>query len=133
MVWTVRVCDDHAAAADAPGPQVTVESGGLATSSTTVRAWRRGGRAVHHIVDPRTGDIPTPLWRTVTVAAASCVEANTASTAAVVLGSDAPAWLDHLGLPARLVALDGAVVTLAGWPVDEGSDRSTSPLAAAAR
>lgn len=131
--WTVRVCDDHAAPADAGGPEVTVESGGVATSSTTVRAWRQGGRSVHHIVDPRTGDIPAALWRTVTVAAASCVEANTASTAAVVLGADGPAWLEQLGLPARLVAVDGAVVTLAGWPVDEPSGRPERALVAAGR
>jgi thiamine biosynthesis lipoprotein len=117
--WTVRVRDDHAAPADEPGPMVTVESGGVATSSTTVRTWRRAGRELHHVVDPRTGDVPPAVWRTVTVAAATCVEANTASTAALVLGADAPEWLSSLGLPARLVAVDGAVLTLCGWPADE--------------
>jgi FAD:protein FMN transferase len=117
--WQVRVCDDHSTPADEPGPLVAVESGGLATSSTAVRSWRRGGRTVHHIVDPRTGDIPASVWRTATVAAATCVEANTASTAAVVLGEAAPDWLAERHLPARLVAVDGAVVTACGWPEDE--------------
>lgn len=117
--WAVRVRDDHAAPADSPGPMVTVESGGVATSSTTVRSWRRAGRQLHHLVDPRTGDVPVATWRTVTVAAASCVEANTASTAGIVLGPQAPQWLTSLGLPARLVASDGAVVTLCGWPPDD--------------
>ena len=36
----------------ADGQRVTVRGGGLATSSTTVRRWRRAGRDVHHIVDP---------------------------------------------------------------------------------
>lgn len=112
--WLVGVGDDHRAAA--PGdPVVTIRSGALATSSVTRRAWRRGGRAVHHIVDPRTGDVPAPVWRTVTVAARSCVDANAAATAAIVRGDGADAWLDGAGLPARLVGHDGRVVTVGGW------------------
>jgi thiamine biosynthesis lipoprotein len=52
----------------------------------------------------------------VTVAAASCVDANVASTAAVVLGDAAPAWLAARALPARLVSLGGATECVAGWP-----------------
>jgi thiamine biosynthesis lipoprotein len=47
------------------------------------------------------------------------VDANTASTAAIVRGERAANWLKRLGLPARLVAQDGAVVTVAGWPAAE--------------
>ena len=52
------------------------------------------------------------------VAAASCVDANTASTAAIVRGASAPPWLESLGLPARLVDPSGRVVTVAHgrWP-----------------
>jgi FAD:protein FMN transferase len=113
--WRVSVGDDHTG----PGDQlVAVHAGGLATSSTTRRTWRRGGRTVHHIVDPRTGDVPAAVWRTVSVAAPSCVEANTAATAAIVLGADAPDWLTTRGLPARLVAVDGAVTVVRGWPTE---------------
>jgi FAD:protein FMN transferase len=114
--WVVRVADDHRAGPDADGQRVTVLGGGLATSSTTVRQWRRAGRAVHHIVDPATGEPAAPVWRTVSVAAASCVDANTASTAAIVRGASAPRWLASLGLPARLVDPEGAVVTVGAWP-----------------
>ncbi|MGW4394164.1 FAD:protein FMN transferase [Amycolatopsis nivea] len=114
--WPVVIGDDHAAADPLRDPVIAVASGGLATSSTVCRTWRRAGRTVHHIVDPRTGDIPDPCWRTVTVAAATCADANTASTAAVVLGELAPAWLAERRLPARLVASDGRVVRVAGWP-----------------
>ncbi len=117
--WRVAIADDHRDALDAPDEAVALESGGLATSSTSVRAWWRNGRRSHHIVDPRTGLNPDPVWRTVTVAAASCVDANVASTAAVLLGADAPEWLRGRGLPARLVAQDGRVITTAGWPCDE--------------
>jgi thiamine biosynthesis lipoprotein len=44
------------------------------------------------------------------------VDANTASTAAIVLGEDAPDWLRRHGLPARLVRTDGTVVRVVGWP-----------------
>jgi thiamine biosynthesis lipoprotein len=50
------------------------------------------------------------------VAAASCVDANSASTAAIVRGERAVGWLTELALPARLVRHDGRVVTVAGWP-----------------
>jgi len=117
--WRVVVGEDHAAADTVRDPVVTVTAGGLATSSTTVRTWHTGGRRVHHIVDPRTGDVPRPCWRTVSVAAPSCVAANTASTAAIVLGPAAPAWLAARGLPARLVAVDGRTEVVAGWPAEK--------------
>jgi FAD:protein FMN transferase len=117
--WPVRVTDDHRAPVDAVGQTVTLTGGGLATSSTTTRSWQRGGRTVHHIVDPTTGEAATGPWRTVSVAAATCVDANTASTAALVQGQGAGAWLGSTGLPARLVAHDGEVLRLNGWP-EEG-------------
>jgi thiamine biosynthesis lipoprotein len=58
------------------------------------------------------------VWRTVSVAAATCVDANIAATAAIVRGEDAPSWLEELRLPARLVSRDGEVVTVAGWPAE---------------
>lgn len=119
--WRVGVGDDHERALADADVVVSITGGGLATSSTTRRTWRQGGRTVHHIVDPRTGDIPQPCWRTVSVAAATCVDANTASTAAVVLGGSAPGWLALRRLPARLVAADGSVTTTAGWPDPERS------------
>lgn len=116
--WRIGIADDHRRAGTRPDTTVTVRSGGLATSSTTCRSWRRAGRTVHHIVDPRTGDIPEPALRTVSVAAGTCVDANTASTAAIVLGWRAPGWLSAARLPSRLVGQRGNVFTLAGWPDD---------------
>jgi FAD:protein FMN transferase len=118
--WHVRVTDDHAAPAGAPGQTVTISTGGLATSSTTVRAWTVGGRPVHHIIDPATGEPARTCWRTVSVAAGSCTDANTAGTAAIIRGAAAPSWLHDMGLPARLVREDGTVETTAGWPRDDG-------------
>lgn len=118
--WRIALADDHAAPLPRPGPVVTVRDGGLASSGTAVRTWRRGGRLRHHIVDPATGDSAPEVWRTVNVAAATCVDANTAGTAAVVLGERAPGWLRRTGLPARLVRPDGRVLRVNGWPADPG-------------
>jgi FAD:protein FMN transferase len=111
--WQVAVAEG---AADVPAQVVRLDRGGLATSTTTQRRWRRGGRAVHHLLDPRTGRPVESTWRTASVAAADCVTANTASTAALVRDEQAVAWLEARGLPARLVARDGAVRLVGGWP-----------------
>jgi thiamine biosynthesis lipoprotein len=114
--WPVRIADDHAAPLDGPGPVVSIASGGLASSGTHVRRWTTAGGELHHIVDPRTARPAETPWRTVTVAAGSCVDANAASTAAVVLGENAPDWLSTRELPSRLAASGGDVVTVGGWP-----------------
>jgi thiamine biosynthesis lipoprotein len=114
--WRIQVADDSDAPITPDGETVTVTAGGVATSSTAVRRWTRGGVALHHIIDPATGLPAAGPWRTVTVVAASCLDANIAATAAVVRGESAVAWLESLRLPSRLVAHDGAVIRTAGWP-----------------
>jgi thiamine biosynthesis lipoprotein len=119
--WRIRVQDRTAlpgASADGPTQVVTIRDGGLATSSTAARRWRRGGDVLHHILDPRTARPAAPVWRTVSVAAVNCADANTAATAAVIRGRQALPWLAGLGLPARLVAQDGAIRILNAWPSD---------------
>ena len=54
-----------------------------------------------------------------TVVADRCVTANAAATAAIVLGAEAPAWLQERSLAARLVDRDGAVHVTRGWPAPE--------------
>jgi FAD:protein FMN transferase len=117
--WRIRVQDWTTLPGDAPaGPSqvVIIRDGGLATSSTAARRWQHGGSVLHHILDPRTARPAAPVWRTVSVAAATCADANTAATAAIIRGHQAVPWLTALRLPARLVAQDGAVTTVAAWP-----------------
>ena len=97
---------------------VSIRDGGLATSSTKVRAWSRGTARLHHIIEPGTGMPVSSCWRTVSVAAATCVDANTASTAAIIRGERAPGWLAGQHLPARLAGHSGEIVMVGGWPAD---------------
>jgi len=108
---------------------VSIWTGGLATSGIGVRQWRLGAHQVHHILNPATGLPADPCWRTVSVTAADCVQANAASTAAIILGERAADWLEGLGLPARLVRLDGSVASTSGWPTRR-FDRSLDGVSA---
>ena len=129
--WRIHVSDDHRADASAPGQTVVLSDGALATSGTTVR--RGPGGLGHHIIDPRTWRSAEGPWRTASVTAANCVDANTASTAAIILGEDAPDWLAEQGLAARLVAYDGAVLTVGGWPRDASEMPALAAMAGASR
>ncbi len=99
---------------------VSMTGGGLATSSTQVRRWHQRGVVRHHLVDPRTGLPAAEVWRTVTTTGPTCVAANAAATAAIILGHEAPGWLARRGVDARLVAGgDATVVRVGAWP-EEG-------------
>jgi thiamine biosynthesis lipoprotein len=115
--WPIRVTDDHRSGADVPGQWITLRSGGLATSSTTMRRWGSS----HHLLDPRTGQSVDSVWRTVSVAAGCCLDANIASTAAIIRSERAVEWLESLRLPARLVSVEGMARHVGDWP-KEGDD-----------
>jgi thiamine biosynthesis lipoprotein len=116
--WRIRVTDDHRSGFDAPGQWISLSSGGLATSSTVVRQWRTDTGTAHHLIDPLTGRSADSVWRTVSVSASSCVDANIASTATIVRGEKAAPWLEALALPSRLVRTNGTVLHVGGWPSD---------------
>ena len=116
--WAVGIAESSAQSRDLH-QVVTITSGGLATSSTTVRAWSAGGVRRHHIVDPTSGESASPYWTLVSATGASCVDANAASTAAIVWGRHAVAKLETRHQPARLVRHDGLVATVNGWPATE--------------
>lgn len=118
--WPIAFADDHTGSPE-PGSTVALVTGGVATSSSMVRRWRSGSRDLHHVIDPRTGRPAVSCWRTVSVTARSCGEANRASTAALILAEDAESWLAARRLPARLVSQDGEVVCIAGWPSAEAA------------
>jgi thiamine biosynthesis lipoprotein ApbE len=119
--WPVQASEDSSAPIDDDEETVSIASGGIATSSTTVRRWTRGGVVLHHIIDPATGLPAKSPWRTATVVAATCVDANIASTAAIVMAHKTVAWLEAHRLPARLVDHEGRVRRVAGWPESAGN------------
>jgi thiamine biosynthesis lipoprotein ApbE len=116
--WPIDVTDrsDPELPVGGAGQVVAIHEGGLATSSTRARRWRRGGSQLHHLIDPRNGLPAAGSWRTVSVAAPTCVLANTASTTAMILGAAAPGWLSGRHFSARLVADDGVPAYVGQWP-----------------
>ena len=116
--WAIRVTDDHRDGPDAAGQTITIRLGrpGDLEHRDAALVARRAGRCITSSI-PDTGRRSAAPWRTASVAAATCADANIASTAAMVLGDDAPAWLAEQGLPARLVALGRRPSTVqGGWP-----------------
>ncbi len=95
--WTVRALGPARAFADWT---VSLRCGGVATSS----------------LESRMPALADDAWLAASVAAGSCVEAKVAAAAVLGLGLQAPGWLDEHRLAARLVARDGTVITLGGWP-----------------
>jgi thiamine biosynthesis lipoprotein ApbE len=115
--WLIAVAEDSRVAPEDADEAIGIRGGGVATSSTVVRRWTHDGRVYHHLIDPATGLPVRGGWRTVSVAAGTCVDANTAATAAIVRGSAATEWLEAVGLPARLVSDHGEVRYVGSWPI----------------
>ncbi|MFI5282975.1 MAG: FAD:protein FMN transferase [Candidatus Dormibacterales bacterium] len=126
--WPIQTSEDSAAPIQDGEESISIVSGGVATSSTTVRRWTRGGVQMHHIFDPATGLPAQTRWRTASVAAGSCVDANIASTAALVKSEQAIAWLEVNHLPGRLVGVAGEICRVAGWPQPSVSDMAPRVL-----
>ena len=118
--WPVLVAGELDPAGTSGLQPVRLASGAIATSSITCRQWRRAGQVLHHIVDPRTGLPADGPWQMVSVAAATCADANAAATASIVAGAAAREWLASTGLPARLVSHDGEVRYVGRWPETDG-------------
>ena len=110
--WNILVAEREGE----PGVAVTLSHGGLTTSTRTARTWSTSSGDAHHIIDPRTGRPAAGPWRTASVWAPTAVRANTFSTAMVATGEAALGRLTLAGHPSRLVADDGEVTELAGWP-----------------
>lgn len=116
--WAVGISDSLLV--QPRGPRIALAHGGVATSSRRVRRWRVNGDCVHHIIDPTTGRPATGELETVTVTAATCLDANAFSTAAVVWGErrELSRIAEH-GWSARAICTDGSIVTAGPWPSEE--------------
>ena len=118
--WAIGIAEESRTPFDQVDQVVAIAAGGLASSSPSVRRWQMGDTTHHHIIDPATGRSVTPYWRLVSATGASCVDANAATTAALVWGADAVARLTPLGQSVRLVREDGLIISVNGWPLEDG-------------
>jgi thiamine biosynthesis lipoprotein len=106
------------------GGAVRLTRGALATSGSAERAWLRGGKRQHHLIDPCSGLPAETPWEQVTVCGGTCLTADVAAKAAFLLGEAGPVWLDERGLPGRFLTAgrgellnDSWRLSLAGAPV----------------
>ena len=87
-----------------------VTSGAIATSGDYERFIEVDGVRHCHVLDPRTGRAARGL-QAVTVQAAACILAGSATTIAMLKGREAGlAWLDELGVAYLAVTDDGTVI-----------------------
>ena len=96
---------------------VPLARGALATSSSVRRQWQQGDRHRHHLLDPRTGEPSRSGVREVTVAAASCAQADVGAKAIFVLGPLlGAAFASRHRLAARIACEDGRTTAAGAWP-----------------
>ena len=116
-LWAIGVSDSLEAKTD--DLRLGLNNAGVATSSRVIRAWQAGGQPQNHIINPFTGGCATGPYGSASVVAASCVEANSFSTAALVWGEEASYYIAQAGLAARLVRTDGTIDLVGAWPREE--------------
>ena len=95
--WAVGV-DDPDRTGEAALLRVEIANGALATSGDARRFVLHNGRRLGHILDPRTGWPVEGAPRAVTVLAATCIEAGTLATLAILRGPEAGRFLEEQGV-----------------------------------
>jgi FAD:protein FMN transferase len=91
-------------------------AGALATSGTAERGC--------HIINPHTGQ-PADHFSSVSITAASLIEADVVATAALARGAAAVEWVEQLsGVEGLFATPDAAFVTTSGFPLVDGPLRS---------
>ena len=111
--WTIAI--EHPWSTDAL-TIVAVADGAVATSTTLRRAWRVGGEARHHLIDPYTGLPSDTDVNLASVVAAQGWMAETFAKATLLRGrAHAFDLVDALAAQALIVDDDGRVETTAGF------------------
>ncbi|MGI8826737.1 MAG: FAD:protein FMN transferase [Chloroflexota bacterium] len=114
--WTVALEDTGAAGSQS----IALRDAAVASSTTLRRRWQRAGEERHHLIDHRTGRPSSSAFRTVTVVAASCVEADVAAKTALLLGEQGMDFLEGKGLHGMAVRHDGSTIATREWPWPKG-------------
>jgi thiamine biosynthesis lipoprotein len=91
---------------------VRIADGGVATSGTDARRWKRGGTAAHHIIDPRTGEPSRSELAQVTAFSFSAANAEVWAKAALIAGEQESLRMlaTQPGLELVLVPIHGEAV-----------------------
>jgi len=110
--WTIALED----AGDAQQHSVLVRDAAVATSSTSVRHWRLGDNEQHHLIDTRTGQPSSSPYRSVTVVAATCVQADVAAKTALLLGEPGIEFLNLQSIHGFAVRHDSSTASTHWWP-----------------
>lgn len=95
--------------------RVALVDGGLATSSTERRSWKRGGTRVHHLIDPATGASTDRGVVGATVIAREAWRAEVLTKACIVRGARGIDLVDQFGAAARVTRADGRPITNNAW------------------
>jgi thiamine biosynthesis lipoprotein len=110
--WVVEIDDPLATGRTGV---VGLSAGAIATSTRLRRTWTRGGRALHHLIDPRTGLPAVSGVASITVIAGEAWRAEVLAKAAFIAGVDAgKALVEATGATGLFVTDAGEVVELAG-------------------
>ena len=107
--WAIRV--EHPDVVGSAVCTLSVDAGGVATSSTRSRRWVHDGEEIHHLIDPGSGRPSSTDLAAVTVVARSGWMAEAHATAAALRG--AAGVLDHLDrhdVSGMALARDGRVI-----------------------
>jgi len=110
--WIVAVEDPRDATRELD--RYHLAAGAVASSSTLLRAWVRGGVPMHHLIDPSSGAPAQTGAIASTVVAGEAWWAEALTKAALISGADAPKLLDELGTPGFVVMEDGQVLESSG-------------------
>jgi thiamine biosynthesis lipoprotein len=89
----------------------------LATSTTAVRRWRRAGRWLNHLIDPRTGRSVENGVVSVSAVAPSAIEADVYAKTALILGpEDGQRFLETQRTAGLFILSDGGIRHAGDWP-----------------
>ena len=106
--WHIAVEDPFGG--DLPLLVLALRDTACVTSSVRVRRWTAGGRAVHHLIDPRTGSSAASDLLAVTVIAPDPADAEVVAKVLFLNGADGiAAAADTAGVAAVWIAVDGRV------------------------
>lgn len=110
--WVISI--DHPMRSE-PIALAAIAAGGVATSTSTKRAWTVGRERRHHLIDPDSGRSLRRRVVSVTALARDAASAEIATKHAILAGPGAElAALEELGCDGVIVTEDGEIGTTAG-------------------